>query len=75
MAFLPFHVHRHQRLRRAGDGLLEPLEISLGGDLSLPFNPSGCLEEVRPFVKPDEWLVENYGPAGKRIVPGSEKQQ
>jgi hypothetical protein len=30
--FLPFHVHRHQRLRRAGDGLLEPLEISLGGD-------------------------------------------
>jgi len=30
---------------------------------------------LRPLVKPDEWLVENYGPRGKRIVPGSEKPQ
>ena len=30
---------------------------------------------LRPLVKPDEWLVENYGPKGKRIVPGSEKPQ
>ena len=33
------------------------------------------VKRLRPLVKPDEWLVENYGPKGKRIVSGSEKPQ
>src|SRR3972149_963463 len=29
---LPFHVHRHRRLRGPADGLLEPLEVGLRRD-------------------------------------------
>jgi hypothetical protein len=29
---------------------------------------------LRPVVRPDEWLVENYGPNGKHFSRGSEEK-